>query len=224
MSGTSLPNISVLLSGGGRTLENLLRVRDRGELPVHFAQVISSHADVRGLEIAREHGIPALTVDHREFRGDPEGYSRALTEAVESAAPDLVVLAGFLRHWSFPAALENRILNIHPSLLPAFGGRGFYGDRVHRAVLESGERFSGCTVHFASQIYDEGPIILQHVVPVAPQDTVDSLARRVFEQECRAYPEAIRMFIEGRLRVRDGQVEILDPASIPSTTPRTTPP
>ncbi len=200
--------VSVLLSGSGRTLENLHEAIEKGDLQIEIVQVISSHPDAYGLTRAQNYGIPAITIDYRDYKGSPQDYSQALTEAVETVNPDLIVLAGFLRHWQFPEKYEQKIMNIHPSLLPAFGGKGFYGSRVHQAVLDSGAQFSGCTVHFASQIYDEGPIILQKIVSVSPEDTVETLAQRVFEQECLAYPEAIRLFHEGRLELQDQRIRI----------------
>ena len=152
--------------------------------------------------------LPCSVIDHRNYKGDLAKYSSAISEAVDGYQPDLVVLAGFIRKWDFPKHYAQRVMNIHPALLPAFGGKGFFGDRVHKAVLESSEKFSGCTVHFADLEYDQGPIILQKVIPVHPDDTSDSLANRVFEQECIAYPEAIRLFAQGRLVVEGDKVTI----------------
>ncbi len=196
----------VMLSGEGRTLQNLAEKARDGELPVRIVKVISSHCDVRGLERAEGFGIPHQVVNYREFGGDPKGFSEAITAAVDEVEPDLIALAGFLRKWSFPDRYKLRVLNIHPALLPSFGGKGFYGETVHRSVLESGARFSGCTVHYADQEYDRGPIILQRIVPVHDDDTADSLAQAVFEQECIAYPEAIRATAEGRLELREGRI------------------
>ncbi|MGQ9589322.1 MAG: phosphoribosylglycinamide formyltransferase [Planctomycetota bacterium] len=199
--------LGVLFSGGGRTLENLARSIENGSLPARLEIAISSHAGAGGIEKARAYGVPCLTIDYREHRED---FSEAIARALDEARVELVALAGFIRHYRYPPRQEGRILNIHPALLPAFGGKGFYGHRVHEAVLRSGAKFSGCTVHFVTHEYDSGPIILQRIVPVLPGDTPDSLAARVFAEECVAYPEAIRLYAEGRLEVREGRVRIKD--------------
>lgn len=200
--------LAVLLSGSGRTLENLLSRSASGELPAEVAVVVSSRPGVRGLEIARAAGIPAHAVPRREFP-DAASFSAAINDIIVPHCPDLVVLAGFLSLYLPPTHLAGRVMNIHPALIPSFCGKGYYGHRVHEAVLESGVRVSGCTVHFADAEYDHGPIILQRVVPVLDDDTPDTLAARVFEAECEAYPEAIRLFAEGRLRVEGRRVRIL---------------
>ena len=197
----------VLLSGGGRTLQNLAQKVELGEIPAVIAGVISSRPDAYGIERARKLGLPHQTIDSTAFPKNC-AFSRALTDAVDAYEPDLVVLAGFIRKWIFPARYQERVVNIHPALLPAFGGKGFYGSRVHRAVVETGVKFSGCTVHFADLDYDTGPIILQRVIPIEPNDTADTLADRVFKEECIAYPEAIRLFAEGRIEVQNGRVVI----------------
>ncbi|HEU4751482.1 MAG TPA: phosphoribosylglycinamide formyltransferase, partial [Armatimonadota bacterium] len=143
----------------------------------------------------------------------PEELDLALTRAFEGAGVDLICLAGYMRLLG-PAVLARyagRIMNIHPGLLPAFGGQGFYGRRVHEAVLESGTKLSGATVHFVDEEYDHGPIILQRAVPVLDDDTVETLAARVLEEEHRAYPEAVRLFAEGRLRIEGRRVRTLPP-------------
>ena len=205
MSGSTNLRLGVLFSGGGRTLENLAQKIAEGELPAKIAISVSSHKEAVGIARAQSLGVPALVVDFRERKGS---FSEDITRALEEAQVGLVVLAGFLRHYTIPPAFLGRVVNIHPALLPAFVGKGFYGDRVHQAVLESGVKFSGCTVHFVTEEYDRGPIILQRIVPVHPQDTVADLARRVFTEECIAYPEAIRLYAEGRLEVREGRVWI----------------
>ncbi|MFN3485699.1 MAG: phosphoribosylglycinamide formyltransferase [Planctomycetota bacterium] len=183
--------LGVLISGGGRTLQNLIdRIRD-GSLCARIEVVVSSAPDAPGLERARRHGLPAEVVSRRDYP-DPRRFSRAVTEVLERYPIDLVILAGFVHLYLFPPKWAGRVLNIHPALLPRFGGKGFYGRRVHEAVLRSGARESGCTVHFADEQYDHGPIILQKTVPVLPGDTPDTLAERVFQAECEAYPEAIR--------------------------------
>ncbi|HLY09394.1 MAG TPA: phosphoribosylglycinamide formyltransferase [Planctomycetota bacterium] len=183
--------LGVLLSGSGRTLQNLIdRIEDRS-LPAQIAVVLSSHPGVKGLDRARAAKIPAVTVDYKAFDTD-QAFSAAVSHELEKHPVDLVILAGFLRRYLFPRQFEGRVLNIHPALLPDFGGKGFYGHHVHEAVLRSGATESGCTVHLADLNYDKGPILLQKRVPVLPGDTPETLADRVFQAECEAYPEAIR--------------------------------
>ncbi len=183
--------VGVLVSGGGRSLENLAEQVAAGALDARLAVVVSNRADAGALERARRHGLPTVVVSHREHP-DVEEFSARVFAALEEHGCELAVLAGFLRLLRIPPAWEGRVLNIHPSLLPAFGGKGYYGDRVHRAVLERGVQFTGCTVHYVTNEYDAGPVLLQRCVPVAPDDTVETLAARVFEEEKIALPEAIR--------------------------------
>ncbi len=186
------PRLAVLVSGSGRSLANLAERAADGRLPAEVALVIASKPGIGALAHAQRHGLESLVVDPgREL--DPGAYSRAVFEACEGRGIDLVVLAGFLRFLPIPARWEGRVLNIHPSLLPAFGGQGFYGERVHRAVLERGCQVSGCTVHYATNEYDAGPILVQRAVPVFADDTPASLAARVFEQELEALPQAIEL-------------------------------
>ena len=203
---TSTPlRLGILFSGGGRTLENIAERIADGTLEARIAVSISSHASAGGLGRAERLGIPCRVIDYREWGA---GFADEITRTLDEAGVDLVLLAGFIRHYPVPARYAGRILNIHPALLPAFGGRGFYGDRVHRAVLECGARFSGCTVHFVTDEYDRGPIILQRVVPVEADDSPESLAARVFAEECLAYPDAIRLYSSGALRVEGRWVTI----------------
>lgn len=182
MNGTL--RIGVLLSGGGRTLQNLLDRAADGRLDIEVACVLSDRPEVFGLERASRAGIPTLAT-----RDAQEIYAFLREHRVE-----LVCLAGYLRLLPIAEDFRGRVLNIHPALLPKFGGKGFYGDRVHRAVLDAGETETGCTVHHADDRYDEGAPLLQRRVPVLPDDTVEALAARVFEAECEAYPDAIRIW------------------------------
>lgn len=191
--------LGVLLSGGGRTLQNLIERIDDGSLPARIEVVISSHAGVKGLDRARAKNIPAVTVDYKQF-DDAKTFSQAVTRELDRHPVDLVILAGFIRRYLFPSKYQGRVLNIHPALLPDFGGKGMYGHHVHEAVLLSGAKESGCTVHLADLQYDRGPILLQKRVPVLPGDTADALAERVFQAECVAYPEAIRKMAEVEVR------------------------
>lgn len=184
--------LAVLISGSGRTLENLARCIDAGDLDAELAIVICSRPGIGGIERCKRLGIPHAIVNRRDFKDDAS-FSAANFELIRKAGVNLVCLAGYLRLLLIPRDFEGRMVNIHPALLPDFGGKGMYGDRVHRAVLESGRSQSGCTVHYCDNVYDHGNIILQRFVDIEADDTIDSLAARVFEQECIAYPEAIRM-------------------------------
>ena len=192
--------LAVLLSGGGRTLQNFLDRIAAGILPAQVVLVISNQPAAHGLERARQAGVPTAVVERKAFPSREE-FSRRIFDLCRQASADLVCLAGFMQLVVVPDDFVNRVLNIHPALIPAFCGKGFHGLHVHRAALEAGVKVSGCTVHFADNQYDHGPIILQRVVPVLDHDTPDTLAQRVFEQECEAYPEAIRLFAAGQLRL-----------------------
>jgi phosphoribosylglycinamide formyltransferase-1 len=197
--------MAVLISGGGTTFRNLLEKIAAGTLDAEIRLVISSSSKACGLEIAREHGIPTQVIRSNDF-DTPEGFSSAIFSACRKAEVQLVVMGGFLKHVLIPADFENRVTNIHPGLIPAFCGKGFYGLRVHQAVLDYGCKVSGCTIHFVDNQYDHGPIILQRVVPVRDDDTPESLAARVFAAECEAYPQALQWYAEGRLRVEGRRV------------------
>jgi len=204
-------NLAVLLSGSGRTLENMQQAILAGRLSARVVVVVSSKSEAYGLVRARQRGLDAVAVPRRDYP-DLQAFNDAMNAVLARYPIDLVVLAGFLSLYQPPPALVGRVMNIHPALLPAFGGRGLYGDRVHRAVLESGVKLSGCTVHFADACYDHGPIILQAAVPVYDDDTAESLAGRVFAAECELYPQAIQLYAEDRLRIAGRRVRILPAA------------
>lgn len=199
--------IAVLISGGGTTLRNLIEKEQAGELPVEFKLVISSSPQVRGLAIAAEANIPSLVVEKKNSLTDSD-YCRAIFDPIRTAGAELVVMGGFLKHVPIPPDFENRVINIHPALIPAFCGHKMYGLAVHRAALDFGVKISGCTVHFVDNEYDHGPIILQHTVPVLDDDTAEALQARVFEQECHALPEAIRLIAARRVSVEGRRVRI----------------
>jgi phosphoribosylglycinamide formyltransferase-1 len=202
------PRLVVLISAGGTTLQNFIdRIRD-GRLDASIVEVISSNPDVYGLERARQAELPT-TVITRKASGSSEQFSQHVFERCRAAQADLVCMAGFLQFLPIPFDFMHKVMNIHPSLIPAFCGKGFYGHHVHEAVLASGVKLTGCTVHFADNEYDHGPIILQKAVPVHEDDTPDTLMARVYEQECEAYPEAIRLFGAGRLKVEGRCVRVL---------------
>ena len=189
--------LAVLLSGSGRTLENLLERIDGGTLPASVAAVVSSRADVRGARIAERAGVPVRVLPPGGQGVDR--WSESIFAACREARADLVVMAGFLHLVRIPPDFAGRVINIHPSLLPAFGGRGFHGMNVHRAVLERGCTVSGCTVHLVDDEYDHGRVLLQQAVPVLSDDSPESLAARVFAAECQTLPEAIHRIAAGLL-------------------------
>ena len=201
--------LGVMLSGGGTTLLNILDQIDAGRLRAEVPCVIASR-QCKGVERGRAAGLDVTVVPYKPFARhdaapDTTGYSAELERVLDEADVELVVQAGFLSLWHIPTQYEGKVMNIHPALLPSFGGRGMYGRHVHEAVLAAGCKVSGCTVHFVTNEYDSGPIIVQRSVAVCETDDADALAARVFEQECQAYPEAISLFGAGRLSI-DGQV------------------
>jgi phosphoribosylglycinamide formyltransferase-1 len=192
--------IAVLLSGSGRTLQNLLDEKAAGRLDVSIERVISSRADVLGVQRALDAGIPTEIINPRQC-GE-------IFDLIDRANVDLVCLAGWMCFLEIPARYTGRVMNIHPALLPAFGGKGMYGARVHQAVLDYGCKITGCTVHFVTNEYDAGPIILQRTCPVHEDDDAHTLADRVFAEEKRAYPDALRLFAAGRLKIEGRRVRI----------------
>jgi phosphoribosylglycinamide formyltransferase-1 len=180
---TAGPRLGVLLSGSGRTLKNLVERIEAGRLQASIVGVVSDRSDAFGLQRAEAMNLPHTHLTDND----------AIWRYLRQQETDLVCLCGYLRLLPVAADYSGRILNIHPSLLPAHGGKGMYGDRVHRAVLASGDEESGCTVHICNDEYDRGPIVVQERVPVLPGDEAASLAARVFAAECEAYPRAIEM-------------------------------
>jgi phosphoribosylglycinamide formyltransferase-1 len=200
----AMKNIVILISGRGSNMEAVVRAAQAEQWPARIAAVISNKADAKGLEFAASHGIPTAVVSNKDYPSR-EAFDAALQEVIDGFSPDLVVLAGFMRILTpgFVAHYENRMLNIHPSLLPLFPGL-----HTHEQALASGAATHGATVHFVTAELDHGPLVDQVSVPVLPGDTADGLAARVLEQEWIMYPRAIRWFVEGRLRVEDGKVNI----------------
>ncbi len=190
----------VLISGGGTTLENLAEKIATKELEAEIPLVIASRPDCGGIEKAQRHGISCEVITRKSF-ASVEEFSAAIFERCRGVQADLVICGGFLALLKIPADFRQRVLNIHPSLIPAFCGKGFHGAAVHQAVLNRGCKVSGCTVHFVDDEYDHGPILVQHVVPVLESDDADSLAARVFAAECVAYPTAIQWVAAGRVTV-----------------------
>jgi phosphoribosylglycinamide formyltransferase 1 len=202
-------NLAVLVSGSGTTLQNLVDQIGTGNLDARIPIVIGSRPDLVGLERARKAGLNSLTVDRREFSSCAQ-FSQRVFDLCSEAGVDLVCLAGWLCLLDLPPGFAGRVMNIHPALLPSFGGKGMYGRKVHEAVLAHGCKVSGCTVHFVDGAYDTGPIILQRTCPVVEDDTPQTLAARVFEEEKIAYPHAVRLFQQGRLRVEGRRVRVLE--------------
>jgi phosphoribosylglycinamide formyltransferase-1 len=209
-SGPQSLRIAVLLSGEGTSLENLFERIDAGEVPGEVVLVVASKEGAGGLARARRRGVPARAVPRKQYP-DVGAFNDALHAALAEHEIDLVALLGFLSPFETRGRFDGRAINVHPALIPAFCGRGFYGHRVHEAVLASGVRWSGATVHFVDAEYDHGPIILQEPVPVRDDDTPATLAARVQAVERRLVPEAIRLFAAGRLRIEGRRCRIADP-------------
>ena len=185
--------IAVLVSGTGRHLENLCRLEAEGALAGTVSLCISSKPGVLALKRAAAANVPSVVLEKAGSEAD-ESYGTRIFEEIRRADADTVVLAGFLKKLWIPEEYRGRVINIHPSLLPAFGGKGFYGHRVHSAVLARGCQVSGCTVHLVDDVYDNGPILVQRWCPVQPDDSADTLAARVFDEELRALPEGLARF------------------------------
>ena len=204
-----MKNIVILISGRGSNMEALIAARDAGTLPVNIAAVISNRPDAGGLETAARAGIVTHYIDHKAF-AERDRFDAALAECIDGFAPDLVVLAGFMRILSdgFVRHYAGRLMNIHPSLLPAFPGL-----HTHRQALAEGVRIHGCTVHFVTPTLDHGPIIIQAAVPVLDSDDEATLAARVLCEEHRIYPQAVRWFAAGQLRLDAGRVRLAGAAA-----------
>ncbi len=206
-AGSAALRIAVLLSGEGTSLENLCERIDEGSVPARVVAVLSSKPEAGGLARARRRGIPALLVARKAF-GDVRSFNDAIHAELGRFEIDLVACLGFLSPFELRGRFEGRAINTHPALIPAFSGKGFYGHRVHEAVIASGAKVSGATVHFVDEEYDHGPIILQEAVPVLEEDTPETLATRIQAVERRLVPEAIRLFAAGRLVIEGRRVRI----------------
>jgi formyltetrahydrofolate-dependent phosphoribosylglycinamide formyltransferase len=212
--------IAVLFSGPSRgsNLQALLDACAAGEIAGRVALVIGTRVDAPALESARAADTAAVVVSPRKYENDEAGYAEALLRQLRRYDIDLICLTGYMRKLPPPviAAFPMRVMNVHPALLPLFGGRGMFGEHVHRAVLESGMKVAGCTVHFVDEQYDTGPIIVQFAVPVLDDDTPQTLAARILPEEHRAFVQAVRLYAQGRLRISGRRVTI-----VPSTPPIT---
>ena len=209
----AMKNIVILISGRGSNMEAIVHAAKAEQWPARIAAVISNKADAKGLEFAASHGIPTAVVSNKEF-ASREAFDAALQEAIDRFAPDLVVLAGFMRILTagFVGHYAGRLLNIHPSLLPLFPGL-----HTHQQAIDAGEKRHGATVHFVTAQLDHGPVVAKAEVDVLPDDTADTLSARVLVQEHKLYPYAVRLFVEDRLTIVNEEVRIADGA--PSTTP-----
>jgi phosphoribosylglycinamide formyltransferase-1 len=203
-------NLAVLVSGSGTTLQNLIDQIAVGQLDARVGIVIGSKPGLLGLERAADAKLMNFVVDRRDFQ-DVAEFSKQVFKLCDDAGVDLIVLAGWLCLLDIPQRYAGKLLNIHPALLPSFGGKGMYGQRVHEAVLNHGCKVSGCTVHFVDAQYDNGPIVLQRACPVQDDDTPQALAARVFEEEKLAYPQAITLYAQRRLQVDGRRVRVLPP-------------
>ena len=209
MPESNMLNLAILISGSGTTLQNLIdRINDK-TLNANIQIVISSAPDTHGIKRAEQNSIPVAIVQRKGF-DDSDNFSNTIINEIEKYSVDLIILAGFLHLFKIPDKYTGKVMNIHPGLIPSFCGKGYYGHHVHEAVIESGVKVSGCTVHFVDNEYDCGPIIIQRVVQVHEDDSPETLAQRVFKEECIAYPEAINLFAEGRLKIEERKVRILN--------------
>ena len=206
---SNMLNLAILISGSGTTLQNLIDKTNDKTLNANIQIVISSAPDTNGTKRAEQNNIPAAIVQRKGYN-DSETFSNAIINEIEKYSVDLIILAGFLHLFKIPDKYTGKVMNIHPGLIPSFCGKGYYGHHVHEAVIESGVKISGCTVHFVDNEYDCGPIIIQRVVQVHEDDSPETLAQRVFKEECIAYPEAINLFAEGRLKIEERKVRILN--------------
>lgn len=210
MSARSPVRVGVLLSGRGSNLQAVIDAIEAGTVSATIAVVLSNKRDALGLERARKHGLTDVFLDPKPFAGQPdsrEAYDRAVLEVLRKHDVDLVLLAGYMKIVTpvLVKAFENRMMNIHPSLLPSFPGL-----EVQKKAIEHGCKIAGCTVHFVTEGLDEGPIIIQAAVPIHEDDTPDSLAARILEQEHQSYPRAVQLFAEGRLRVEGRRVIVAE--------------
>jgi len=208
-----MKNIVILISGRGSNMEAVVRAAESQGWPARIAAVISNKPEAKGLEFARARGIPTAVVANKDYASRAE-FDAALQEAIDRFAPDLVVLAGFMRILTAPLVehYEGRMLNIHPSLLPLFPGLG-----THQQALDAGEQEHGATVHFVTAELDHGPVVAQARVPVLPGDTEDTLSARVLVEEHKLYPYAVRLFVEDRLKIENGEVRVLVDAPAETT-------
>jgi len=206
---TQATRLAVFFSGGGTTLQNFIDRIGEGTLPARIEWTLSSQPGAGGIQRAERAGLRCVVVSRNDYDSH-NSFSEAVNDELGKRPVDLILLAGFMSLYLFPPEYKNRIMNIHPALVPAFCGEGMYGHHVHEAVIESGVKLTGVTVHFVDHQYDNGPIVLQKAVPVLDTDTADTLATRVQAVEREVYPKAVQLFAENRLCVVRQRVKILD--------------
>jgi formyltetrahydrofolate-dependent phosphoribosylglycinamide formyltransferase len=206
---SNMLNLAILISGSGTTLQNLIDKINDKTLNANIQIVICSSPNAYGIKRAEQNNIPVAIVQRKGYNNS-EIFSNTIINEIEKYSVDLIILAGFLHLFKIPDKYTGKVMNIHPGLIPSFCGKGYYGHHVHEAVIESGVKVSGCTVHFVDNEYDCGPIIIQRVVQVHEDDSPETLAQRIFKEECIAYPEAINFFAEGRLKIEGRKVRILN--------------
>jgi len=209
MSASKTLNLAILISGSGTTLQNIIDKINDNALNARIQVVVCNSPDAYGIKRAEQNNIPTAIVQHKGHN-QTETFSNTIIEEIEKYPVDLIILAGFLHLFKIPDSYSGKVMNIHPGLIPSFCGKGYYGHHVHKAAIDSGVKISGCTVHFVDNEYDRGPIIIQRAVHVDTDDTPDTLAQKVFKEECIAYPEAIRLFSEGKLKIEERKVRVLN--------------
>jgi len=209
MSASKTLNLAILISGSGTTLQNIINKINDNALNARIQVVVCNSPDAYGIKRAEQNNIPTAIVQHKGHN-QTETFSNTIIEEIEKYPVDLIILAGFLHLFKIPDSYSGKVMNIHPGLIPSFCGKGYYGHHVHKAAIDSGVKISGCTVHFVDNEYDRGPIIIQRTVHVDTDDTPDTLAQKVFKEECIAYPEAIRLFAEGKLKIEKRRVRVLN--------------
>ena len=209
MSASKTLNLAILISGSGTTLQNIIDKINDNSLNAKIQVVVCNSPDAYGIKRAEQNNIPTAIVQHKGHN-QTEDFSNTIIKEIEKYPVDLIILAGFLHLFKIPDSYAGKVMNIHPGLIPSFCGKGFYGHHVHKAAIESGVKISGCTVHFVDNEYDGGPIIIQRTVHVDTDDTPVTLAQKVFKEECIAYPEAIRLFAEEKLKIDERKVSILN--------------
>ncbi len=199
-------NIGFLLSGSGSTLQNFIDLKNKNKFFGSISVVISSKKEAYGLKRAKKANIPAFIVEYKHFKNDVDSYSKKISKILKDYDCDLIVMGGFMSFYKVPKEFENKVLNVHPSLIPSFCGKGMYGEKVHKAVLEYGVKFTGCTVHLVNNEYDKGPIVAQGIVEVFDDDTEKTLSQKVQAKERELYPEIVNNFINGLYEVKEKKV------------------
>jgi len=201
-----MKKIGFLISGSGSTLQNFIDLQKEGKLKGQIAVVISSKKEAYGLERAKNAGIPFFSIEYKNYQNNIKDYSREITKILINHNCDIVVMGGFMSFYDIPDEFKNKVVNIHPSLIPAFCGKGMYGQKVHETVIAKGVKVTGCTVHFVDNEYDHGPIIAQETVRIEDEDTAQTLAHKVQAKEREIYPQIVNQILEGLFIVKDKKV------------------